>query len=709
MLNKWNIFFIVLNILLLILWFFSLKYWLFSKIDNYTNSKILSIYHSSYKWNIVWENNVTLLKIDKKFFDKMWVTTSTFHRWYYAKLLKKLQSYWVKNIIFDVYFWNLKYGTWNTKLQKIYNKSLKIFDNRFTQSLSWNITMWVLPYKNNILLPSEKFIKKWVNLWYVKSHTNKLWINDWIIPYIKYKTWYIFNLWIAWYLNKLYLEWKINKEYKIKFQKNNNIFSPNFLNIITSNKKYNLNIPLSKDNNWKYFYFTPLLKLDSSNKSLSIYDIISDNDNIYKDILKNKTIFIWATDETLNDIKLSYLWNIPWVMFHINTYFSLIWKNYIYVLPYLWSFIILLILFIIWYIFIVTFKSEKLSLITFLVFIFLLYASSTAIIISKHILIPIWSIIIILTIKVIIDILHILTINETRKKYLNTLFNKYVWEKVLEEKDRSWIKEKLAEKKEIAIMFSDIKSFTNISEKLTPQEVIEMLNIYFEKTNTPLWNSNWFIDKYVWDAIMAFWDNVKNTDKILNAIINIQKIHPKIIKDVEQHIWKKIDIYTRIWLHLWEAIIWDVWDKNNKMSYTAIWDNVNLASRLEWINKYYWTNIMISESFYKKIKEKKNFAIRLMDKITVKWKSQPIKIYHVFPKLYNEITPELKEYIKSFEIWLDFYFKWDFKQAKEEFEKLEIFKLWKLDPTLKIFLERIDYMIKNPPENWDGVCKFEVK
>jgi len=708
--KKIRIIFLIINILLLIFWFFIFKNWIFYKADNFSYSKLLQLYYKTNKKNI-WNNkNIILVKIDKKTFDKLWITPSTFHRWYYAKLLNKLQSYWVKNVIFDVFFQNLHYRTWTNNLQKIYNKSLKIFDNRFANHLSWNITLWVIPWywNNKIVLPSKKFIKKWVYLWYVQSNLNKWSINNWIIPYIKYKSWYILNLWYAWYFNKLYTEWKIWKKINILKKKSRNLFWANKIIIQTTNKKYDKTIPLSKNFNWNNFAFTPLFVLSKIKLNYSMSDILNDKDNIYSDIFKNKTIFIWSTDDTLNDMKLSYLWNIPWIIFHINNFLSIKNNQYIYLLWYKWSFIILLILFLIWYLFVILFKNETLSIITFFILLILIYLSSLFILENNGILIPIGSLTIILTIKLLFDILNILLINEKRKKLLNKLFNKYVWEKVLKKTDEhKWWE--IAEKKNISLMFSDIESFTNISEKLSAEEVIQMLNIYFEQTNKPIIKSNWFIDKYIWDAIMAFWENVEESDNILKAIIQIQKNHHKIIENIKDKLWKDININTRIWLHYGEAIVWDVWDINNKISYTAIWDNVNLASRLEWINKYYKTNIMLSETFYNKIKNKEDFAIRLVDKITVKWKTKPINIYHTMPYYSFEITKELREYLNKFEIWLNLYFKWEFLKAKEIFLSLQIFKIWKKDSVLNIIIERLNYLIKNKPKNWDGVWRFKTK
>jgi len=703
--RKKTLIFIILNITLLVLWFFFIKNHSFSRIDDFIYSKILST--SVNKYNTKWENKVILLKIDKKFFDKMWVTTSTFHRWYYSKLLEKLQKYWVGNITFDVYFWDLKYWTWENKVQKIYNKSLQIFDDAFKKNINNKVILWAIPDGDKVIMPSKKFLKKTSWVGNVKSHTNKSDINNWLYPYLNDKEKKILSLWYVSFLNKLYINWKINKNIQISKIKSNNIFKPDMLNIKTSNKKYNFQIPLSKDREENDYIFTPLFKTLNNIKSYSIYDIITDKDNIYESIFKGKNIFIWATDSTLNDIKLSYIGIIPWVMFHINQFLSMYDNKYIYVAPNMLSFIILVSIFIISYIFVIAFKDEKLSIITFLSLILFLFVSFYYLFVSEWILIPLWTIIVIFFIKLLIDILNILFINQDRKEFVTNLFNKYIWDKVLTKKENT--KNNVADKKNIALMFSDIESFTNISEKLNPKEVIDMLNIYFEKTNTPIIRSKWFIDKYVWDAIMAFWEDMEYLDNVIYSIIQIQRIHPKIMADIKDKLWKDINIFTRIWLHYGEAIVWDVWDTKSKISYTAIWDNVNLASRLEWINKYYKTNIMISQNFYEKIQKKEEYAIRLLDKITVKWKTKPIKIYQVMPYYTHEIIHELVSYIKEFEQMVKFYFNWEFTQAKEIIDKLAILNLWKDDKVLNLYSERLKTLIENPPKNWDGVWKFTTK
>jgi adenylate cyclase len=703
---KIKIIFIVLNLLLLIFSFLAIKNQTFLKLDDYFTSLF---FKSSFtdKTFVDWYKKVALIKIDSKFFDKEGVTPSTFHRGYYAKLLEKLQSYWVKNVVFDVYFTNLKYSTSKNKIQRIYNKSLEYFDKKLQKAIKQNVVLWWLPiWSNKILLPSSKLTKNHPWIGYVKSHINKNNINDGAYPYWIYDNKKFLTLWITAYYNKLYTEWKITKDIKITVTNKNPIFKNKILHIKTSNPKYNRDIILSSDINWD-FIFTPLFFSKKIPLSYSIYDILHDEDGIYEDKLKWKTVFIWNTDESLNDIKLSYVWLIPWVMFHINNFLATKSNFFMYTMPIAISFIIILFIYLLWYLFVIVFKAEKLSIILFILVNIVIFIISF-ILFKQWIIVPLWTIIVFLLFKLILDIFHILWINDERREFISNIFDKYVGKKIREEKESKkniWS----TEKKEIALMFSDIASFTNISEKLSAEEVGKMLNTYFEEIWPFIEKSNWYIDKYIWDAIMAYWEDIKNTDKIAKAIIEIQRIHPKIKEKILEKIGKEINIKTRIWLHFWEAIVWDVGDIHWKIQPTALWDNVNLASRLEGINKYYGTKIMMSENFYNLIQNKENFAIRLIDKITVKWKTEPVKIYQLMDYKLNEITQDVKDYIKKYEEGISHYFKWNFEKAKEILNTLLILKLWQNDEVLKIFLERINYLIDNPPENWDGVWRFTTK
>ena len=702
--RKIKIIFIIINILILIWAYFFIKNKSFIAIDSFVISNLSKSFKDTTKPK--WYSNIALIKIDNKFFKNEWVTISTFHRWYYAKLLEKLKQYWVKNIVFDVYFWKLKYWKWKNKAQIIYQKASKYFDNKFEKQLWKNIVLWAIPQNNYVELPDENFIKKWVFLGYVKSHINKKEINDWVYPYWIDKEWRkIITLWFAAYINKLFLERKI-KKINYKIQKSKNLIKPDYFVINTN--KWDIKIPLSKDTNWENFIFTPLFVVNSITRQYSLYDILHDEDNIYKEKLEWKTVFVWSTDETLNDVKVSYAWIIPWVLFHINNFLSISSKNFFYELPVNASFLIILATFFISYIFVIFFKNEKLTFAIFFVTLFALFISYY-ILFLQWVIIPFWTFIVILTIKLIIDIIHILFINQEKRKFLSNLFDKYVGSQVREEKEEKKNFVISTKNKNISLMFSDIASFTNISENLEPEQVGKMLNIYFEVIGKFIRESNGYVDKYIWDAIMAYWENIESNDKILESVIKIQRSHSYIKNKIKSQLNKDIDIKTRIWLHYGTAIVWDIWDKNWKIQATAIWDNVNLASRLEWINKYYGTFIILSEDFYKKIKNKNYFLIRKIDIITVKWKTKPVTIYEAQNLLWKEIKSDILDYINDFEKALELYFKWDFKNALNSFKKLEIFKFGGLDNVLKIYIQRLNFLIKNPPKDWDGVWKYKTK
>ncbi len=714
-----NLIFLVINSLLIITSLYFFKVWTFSDIDDWVIKKLYSLYSTNYQ--VKASDKIVLIKIDKKFFTDLWVTTWTLHRWYYAKALEKLNEWWAKNVVFDVFFWDLntskdfKYKYLNkieSRAQKYFNKTIYYFDNKLAKALSWNVVVGAMPYGTWILLPSEKFINAWVWLWYVDSHSTKNYINNWTIAYKKYNNSYILTLWLASYLNRLYVSWIIWKKIDIKLIKWRSFifdwlkFTPDYILIKTTNPKIKIKVPLSKDTYNKSFLLTRLFFVYPK-YTFSLSDVIKNKIKYPESIFDNKTVFIWATDDSLNDIKSSYLWYIPWVSFHMNNFVSAYSNMFCYKSPVWRNFLILLILFLIWYFFVILGKDQFKSFIAFVALSIAVFVWHFILFSTKWILIPVWTILSLFIIKLLIDVVHILMITGLNKEKFKKWFSSYVWEMVLKKKEKSW-EVRISERKDVVLMFTDIEWFTNISEKLTATEVTKMLNIYFEKANFLLKKTNVYMDKYIWDAIMAFWEENPDFDLITKKVFLFQKLHWVINADIVNLIGKDVWLKTRIWLHYWEVIAWEIWD-SEKMWYTAIWDNVNLASRLEWINKYYWTRIIMSEDFYKNIKDKSKFAIRLIDKITVKWKTKPVKIYELMLFEEKEIWSNLMYYIEIFHSWLDFYFSWNFVEAKKIFEELLKNSLWKNDKTLKIFIERLNYLISNSPKNWTWVWEFTTK
>ncbi len=186
--------------------------------------------------------------------------------------------------------------------------------------------------------------------------------------------------------------------------------------------------------------------------------------------------------------------------------------------------------------------------------------------------------------------------------------------------------------KDLTILFSDIRSFTTISESMTSEYLINFLNVYLTRMTDIVMETSGTLDKYIGDAVMAFWGapielpnnaltSCKAAVKMMQALKEFNDERMKIGD-------KPIDI--DIGLNSGVCSVGNVGSEKRK-NYTVIGDAVNLASRLEGANKYYGTHIIISEFTYEKVKD--HVVVRELDLMTVKGKKLPVKIYELWDVL----------------------------------------------------------------------------
>jgi adenylate cyclase len=218
-------------------------------------------------------------------------------------------------------------------------------------------------------------------------------------------------------------------------------------------------------------------------------------------------------------------------------------------------------------------------------------------------------------------------------------------------------------------------------------------------------DEKWFINKYEWDAIIALWwvfwkDSMESYQICLSSLEQQKRL-----KELNIEWWKRwfAEIKTRIWIHYWHAIIWNIWAEWRKMEFTALWDNVNLASRLEWVNKFYWTNICASEDIYKL--EKEHFEFRYLDKIRVKWKENSIDIYELIA-LKWELSNKQKDLYLKFEEAIELYKDMKFEEAWKVFTLLS--KWW--DNPSTTYKQRCEvFQKKSPKADWDRIWTMDDK
>ncbi len=259
--------------------------------------------------------------------------------------------------------------------------------------------------------------------------------------------------------------------------------------------------------------------------------------------------------------------------------------------------------------------------------------------------------------------------------------------------------------KEITIMFTDVANFTTVSESMSPQELMIHISDYFDNLTNIIIENNGTVDKFIGDAIMAFWGapvaNANQTiDACRTALLCQQSLNSL------NNFWKesgKAQLVTRFGINFGNAVIGNV-GSSERMNYTAIGDTVNLGARLEGINKMYGTNVIISDSAYERLNP--NFIVRPLDVVTVKGKSNHTKIYELVGiKDDKELYPIPEKHVtfcENFTTAFDFYLEGNWAKAKKAFELLNTLNQKELhyqDILIPVYIKRCADFIKNPPKN----------
>ena len=293
------------------------------------------------------------------------------------------------------------------------------------------------------------------------------------------------------------------------------------------------------------------------------------------------------------------------------------------------------------------------------------------------------------------------------ERNIRKAFSRFVPEQIIDELvdgAETEAKVGVGEKRDVAILFCDIRSFTNISEHNKPETIVSFLNRYFTIMCTIIKKYGGTIDKFMGDAIMAlFGAPVSYEDNCRRAVAAAQEMREAVEKiemeDLVLPVGMKFNI--GIGIHYGDVIVGSI-GSEDKTDYSVIGDNVNLASRLEGLTKTYGTMILISEAVKDDIQDEE-FIFRHLDNVKVKGKEHPVPIYAVdktivdFPQQYREF------YDKAFSL----YKKGVWNLAREYFQKA--LDACEGDKAAALMVERCDAFILRPPENWDGAIAYNTK
>lgn len=284
------------------------------------------------------------------------------------------------------------------------------------------------------------------------------------------------------------------------------------------------------------------------------------------------------------------------------------------------------------------------------------------------------------------------------KKMLKGMFDQYVppahIDKMMSDPDAYSFS---GESKELTVLFSDIRSFTTISESLNAKDLKLMLNTYFTPITKEIFDYNGTIDKYVGDMVMAFWgapiDDEYHRENAVKAALKMQEVTEQLKPMFKAQGLPEVNIGVGV-----NTGFMNVGDMGSsyRRAYTVLGDAVNLGSRLESITKYYGAKILIGEETYDHIT---GFVCRFVDRIVVKGKEEAIRVYEPLGlegEVDAYIVDEIQEYDQAYGLYLDR--RWD--EATAAFKDLHGQNPL---PLYQVYVERIqDLRHQTLPDDWDG-------
>jgi len=294
-----------------------------------------------------------------------------------------------------------------------------------------------------------------------------------------------------------------------------------------------------------------------------------------------------------------------------------------------------------------------------------------------------------------------------QKQAIRRMFAQYMSEKVIAHLMAHPELLKLGgERRRVTLFFSDLAGFTSLSERLTPEEVVALLNDYLSCMTDIILEEEGTVDKFEGDAIMAFWGApLPQEDQAVRACRAALR-QQAALAELNRR-FRELGLpplAMRIGLHTGDAVVGNL-GSQSRFDYTVIGDTVNLASRLEGLNKFYGTFIMASETTRGECEDAVEF--RELDQVAVKGKEKPVTVYQALA-LKGEFTPKAAGVRDEFGKGLELYRQGEFSEAAAVFGDL-LAKNPEDGPATTYLGRCREFLASPPPPGWDGVFRPDKK
>lgn len=304
---------------------------------------------------------------------------------------------------------------------------------------------------------------------------------------------------------------------------------------------------------------------------------------------------------------------------------------------------------------------------------------------------------------------------EIEKKQVRNAFSHYISPDFMKELTENPEKLKLGgELRDLSVMFTDIRGFTSISERLSPEALTQLMNDFLTPMSALVMENRGTIDKYMGDAMMAFWNAPLDDDAharhacetALKMNMALQPINARLRDEADAAGETPIILSAGIGIHSGPASVGNMGSRQ-RFAYSAMGDTVNLSSRLEGQTKSYGVSILVSEAT---MRQAQDMAFLELDLIRVKGKHEAVRIFTMYGDAKTALTPEFVALKASHDAMLAAYRGGAFDEALAALEQCRAAGGPGMDAYYQIFAERIaEYKKHRPADGWDGVFEAQSK